>query len=174
MVEIEYSTLAPSAWLEETRSFSGQCGQDSALFSFSGGMRHDLELGDRLGALAERGADAVAARIAAADDDHVLAVGRDLRLVALRLAGDAPVLLRQEVHGEKDAVEVAPRRLCEEVERLLGAAGQQHGVVLGLELACAGRSTPTCTLQWKTTPSASICLTRRSTMRFSILKSGMP
>ena len=33
---------------------------------------------------------------------------------------------------------------------------------------------PTCTLQWKTTPSASICFTRRSTMCFSILKSGMP
>ena len=38
VVEIEYSTLAPSAWLEETRNFSGQCGQESPLFSFSGGI----------------------------------------------------------------------------------------------------------------------------------------
>jgi len=38
VVEIASSTLAPSAWLEETRSFNGQCGHDSALFSFSGGI----------------------------------------------------------------------------------------------------------------------------------------
>ena len=38
VVETEYSTLAPSAWLVETRSFSGQLGQVSALFSRSGGI----------------------------------------------------------------------------------------------------------------------------------------
>ena len=36
------------------------------------------------------------------------------------------------------------------------------------------RVTPTCTLQWKVTPSACICATRRSMMCFSSLKSGMP
>ena len=35
---MENSTLAPSAWLDETRSFRGQCGQLSALFSFCGGI----------------------------------------------------------------------------------------------------------------------------------------
>src|ERR1700730_19438987 len=38
VVETEYSTLAPSAWLEDTRSFNGQCGHDSALFSRLGGI----------------------------------------------------------------------------------------------------------------------------------------
>ena len=32
------SRAAPSAWLDEVRSLSGQFGQVSALFSFSGGM----------------------------------------------------------------------------------------------------------------------------------------
>ena len=98
--------------------------------------RHDLELRDRLGALPERGADAVRARVAAADDDDVLVLGGDfLRLRQLRLAGDAAVLLRQEIHGEMDAVEIAAGRLGEEVERLLGAAREQQRVVLALELA---------------------------------------
>ncbi len=55
-------------------------------------------------------------------------------LVALRLARDAPVLLRQEVHGEDEAVEVAPRRGGEEIERLLGAARQQQRIVPALQL----------------------------------------
>ena len=32
------SRIAPSAWLDEVRSLSGQWGQVSALFSFSGGV----------------------------------------------------------------------------------------------------------------------------------------
>ncbi len=63
-----------------------------------------------------------------------LPLARDLRPGARRLARHAPVLLRQERHGVVDAVEAAPGRLGEEVERLLGAAGQQHGVVRRLEL----------------------------------------
>src|SRR4051794_41526446 len=42
-------------------------------------LRHDLEVGHRLGALPDRGADAVGAGVAAADDDDVLA-GREDRL----------------------------------------------------------------------------------------------
>jgi hypothetical protein len=70
--------------------------------------------------------------------------------------------------------------------RLLGAAGQQHGVELGLQLlgadgflgpvgdlAALGIA-PTSTPVRKTTPSACICSTRRSMCDFSILKSGMP
>ena len=76
--------------------------------------------------------------------------------------------------AKTNAVEIAPRRLGEEVERLLGAAGEQQRVVLRPPARLAETSLPTCTLQWKTTPSASICFTRRSTMCFSILKSGMP
>ena len=60
----------------------------------------------------------------------VLGVGDGRR----RLAGNAAVLLRQEIHGVVDAVEIAPGRLGEEVERLLRAAGEQQRVVAVLEL----------------------------------------
>ena len=43
-------------------------------------------------------------------------------------AADAAVLLRQEIHGEMDAVELAARD--RQVARLLGAAGQRHRVVV--------------------------------------------
>ncbi len=78
-------------------------------------------------ALADRGADAVRSGVAAADDDDVLA-GRQDRLVGPdRLAGDAAVLLRQEIHGEMDAGEIAARR--RQIARRLGAAGQRDRVV---------------------------------------------
>ena len=60
------------------------------------------------------------------------------------LAGDAAVLLRQKVHGEVDAVEIAARRLGEEVERVLGAAGEQKRVVLLLELLGRDRHADFC------------------------------
>ena len=47
---------------------------------------------------------------------------------------DTAVLLRQEIHRVVEAVEVAPRRLGEEVERLLGADREQHGIVLAFEI----------------------------------------
>ncbi len=77
-----------------------------------------------------RGAHAVGAGVAAADHDDVLAIGAQL---ALELAaGVHLVLLRQELHREMDAVEVAARH--RQVARLLGATGQQHGVEVLLEL----------------------------------------
>ena len=76
-VSTEKSRSAPSSWLDEVRSFSGQSGQVSSLFSCSGRLRHDLEIGHRQRALADRGADAVGAGVAAADHDDVLAVGED-------------------------------------------------------------------------------------------------
>ena len=72
-----------------------------------GRRRHDLELGHRHRALPERSADAVRAGVAAADHDHMLAAGENLGGVAERLAADAAVLLRQEIHREVDAGEVA-------------------------------------------------------------------
>ena len=53
------------------------------------------------------GADAVAARVAAADDQHVLAAGGDALFRVERLSGQYAVLLRQHLHGEVDAREVA-------------------------------------------------------------------
>jgi len=45
------------------------------------------------------------------------------------LAGNAPVLLRQEIHGEVDAVEVPAGRIREEIKWPLRANGEQDGVV---------------------------------------------
>ena len=72
------SRLAPSAWLDEVRIFSGQFGQVSALVLMLRRRRHDFQLRHRLRALPERGADAVRAGVAAADHHHMLAGGEDL------------------------------------------------------------------------------------------------
>src|SRR5262249_42003532 len=69
------------------------------------------------------------AGVAAADHHHVLAAGEDRLHVAQRLLVHAPVLLRQEVHGEVDAGEFAPRD--RQVAPLLGAA-RQHDPAGGL------------------------------------------
>src|SRR5258708_1466159 len=92
-----------------------------------GRLRHQLEVHHRLGSLAERSADAVAARIAAADHDHMLARGHDLARDLV--ARDFLVLQRQEVHREVDAVQVAPRN--REVARLFRSSGQCDRVELG-------------------------------------------
>ncbi len=58
----------------------------------------------------------------------MLAVGEDRRAVAGFLAGHAAVLLRQEIHGEMDALELAAGH--RQVARLFGAAGEHDGVVV--------------------------------------------
>ena len=85
--------------------------------------------------MAIAGAHAVAAGVAAADHDHVLAGSRDLALDLV--TGHHLVLLRQELHREVHAVELASRR--RQVAAGLGAAGQQHGVELRLQLLCRDR-----------------------------------
>src|SRR6185437_11870727 len=94
-------------------------------------LRQDFEIEHRNGALAERGADAVGASIAAADDDDALAAGEDRLRAVGRFARHPPVLLRQIVHGEVDAVELAAGD--RQVAALLGAAGQHHSVMPGDE-----------------------------------------
>ena len=101
---------------------------DQHLVFHLGRLRHDLEIGNRHGALADRGADAVGAGIAAADHDDLLALGENRLDVALRLVAHPPVLLRQEIHGEMDALELAAGH--RQVARLLGAAREHDGVVL--------------------------------------------
>src|SRR6267154_1631802 len=83
---------------------------DQRLVLFVGRFWQDFELGDRFRALAVRGADAVRAGIAAADDDDMLAFGGDRTLRRgdrLGIAGDALVLLRQIIHRKMDARELA-------------------------------------------------------------------
>ena len=75
-------------------------------------------------------ADAVRSGVAAADDDDMLAGGHDL--VRHGIAGDDLVLLRQELHREVHAGEVAARHV--EVARRFGAAGQHDRVELVQQL----------------------------------------
>jgi hypothetical protein len=94
-------------------------------------MRHHFELGHAGRAVAVAGAHAVAPGVAAADHDHMLAVGPQL---ALELVACIDlVLLRQELHRKVDAVQITARH--RQVARLLGAACQQHGVKVLLAAA---------------------------------------
>src|SRR5258708_11759294 len=72
-----------------------------------GRLRHQLEVHHRFRALAERSADAVAARVAAADHDHMLARGHDL--VRDLVARDLLVLPRLQVHRAVDPAPFGPR-----------------------------------------------------------------
>jgi hypothetical protein len=76
-------------------------------------------------------ADAVRSGIAAADHHDMLAVGEDRLVGPDWLAGHAPILLRQEVHREVHAREVAAGN--RQVARRLGAAGKRDGVILRVD-----------------------------------------
>ena len=98
------------------RSFSGQSGQVSALFSFSGGF----------GMISSWVTEAAPWRFEVPMQSEPVspppitttclplarerALGRGARLV---VAGDALVLLGQEIHGEMDAGELAARHLAD-------------------------------------------------------------
>src|SRR6266705_3083266 len=90
-------------------------------------LLEQLELRDRFRAVPIGSADAVAARIPAADHHHVLAARPEL--AHARVARHALVLQWQELHREVHAVEIAPRD--GQIPRLLGAAGKHHGIELG-------------------------------------------
>ena len=102
----------------------------------------------------------------------VLALRGDELVVRDRVALAAPVLQRQVLHREVDALQLASRH--RQIARLPGAAGQQNGVEVRHAAGSTGTSTPTLTPGRNTTPSASISASRRSRTRFSILNSGMP
>src|SRR5690606_28030710 len=109
-------------------------GPGECLVFLFGRARHDLYLSDALGALAIRRADAVGAGVAAADHDHILASGDERaarRGAFLAVAGDALVLLGQELHRQANAGELGPRDL--ERARILGTARQHDGVEVLLE-----------------------------------------
>ena len=76
------------------------------------------------GFLAMAGAQAIGAGVAAADDHHALARGQNL--TGNLVAGDALVLLRQKLHGEVNAFELAAGDF--QVAGSFGAAGQQNRV----------------------------------------------
>ena len=85
----------------------GQSGHGVDGRACPGGFGKQFELGYGEGALAMAGAQAIGAGIAAADDDDALAGGEDGFGVGDVVAFAAAVLLRQEIHGEVDALEFA-------------------------------------------------------------------
>lgn len=120
------------------------------------------------------GADAVGTCIATADHDHPLASCENLRRYSI--AGVDPVLLRQELHREMHAVQVATGHI--EVTRQLGATGNYECVKVGKQLRyrhCLGTTATNLLVDTKldalSLPSS---LMRRSICDFSNLKSGIP
>src|SRR4030088_3523170 len=131
-VSTENSRLAPSSWLDEVRSLSGQFGQGSSFVSFSGGI----------GMISKLVTDNAPWRIEVPmQSEPVSPPPTTTTCLSLASIGSRPcagspppppVLLRQETHGEMDAVELAARD--REVARLLGAARQHDRVVIGDQL----------------------------------------
>ena len=93
-----------------------------------------LELHQAAAAVAHRRADAVGAGVAAADDDHVLALRREVTSVGVAAVQQALGVVVQELHREMDALEVAALRLGEEFVRGRCAAAQDDRVELLAEL----------------------------------------
>lgn len=98
--------------------------------AFGRGLGHDLDLRDALRALADRRANAVGPRVAAADDEHLLALGGDGKL--LQFAREHAVLSAQQVKREVDAFEFAARNL--EVAGSRRADREHDGVVRLLQI----------------------------------------
>jgi hypothetical protein len=153
------SRAAPSSWLDEVRSFSGQFGQVSSLFSCSGGC----------GMISKLVTDSAPWRNEVPMQSEpvspppmtttCLPVARIGSLFAAGSPADAPVLLRQEIHGEVNALELAAGH--RQVARLFGAAGEHHGVIV-LEQLVGRDIDADMGAVMNTTPSACICSTRRS------------
>ena len=78
----------------------------------------------------QRRAHAVGARIAAADHDHVLAAGREIRLIGEVRIEQALRITREKVHRVVDADQIATRAAARGVERFGSAGAEQHGVEL--------------------------------------------
>ena len=91
-----------------------------------------LALIDNLCALPVRCAEAVGAGIATAQYDHALALGADALIVRNMLAGVQAVLLRQEIHREVHAVQIAAGD--GQVSRDGAAAGQHNRVELSRQI----------------------------------------
>ena len=77
-------------------------------------------------------AQAIRARVATANDHHVLARRQDLQRIRNRIAFAAPILLRQELHREVNALQLASRN--RQIARLLRATRQQDRIILVLQI----------------------------------------
>gem|GEM_PF-2470668 len=102
----------------------------------AGRARADVELSNRGRTLAQRGAEAVGAGIAAADDYHFLATRRDSGLFIVALIDS--VLPGQVLHGREDAGELAA--VDRQVPGNRGARGENYCVEGGEVRGCGGDS----------------------------------
>ena len=171
LVATAQSRAQPSSCDDEVRSLIGQYGHTSGLFSVSGGC----------GSSSNWVTDAAPWRFDVPTQSEPVSpppITTTCLPVAMicagtRVARDDLVLLRQELHREMHAGELAAGH--RQVARLLGAAGQHDGVELRRAASCAG-DVAADVRRWggTRTPSADICAMRRSISCFSILKSGMP
>ena len=128
------SRAAPSAWLDEVRSLSGQFGQVSALFSFSGGM----------GMISSCVTETAPWRKEVPMQSEPVSPPpiTTTCLPSARIGSTSPSgspETRRFCCGRKfmaimHAAQIAA--LDGKVARMLGAAGEQHCVVVALELAC--------------------------------------
>ena len=88
-----------------------------------------LKIHDALAAVPQRGADAIRAGVAAANDDHVFVLGRGVRFVLEIGIEQALGAAREEIHRELYAVEVAAGVAAGGVEGLGRSGGHQQRVV---------------------------------------------
>jgi hypothetical protein len=94
-------------------------------------LRQQLEVDHVLGTVANGCTNAVVTSVTTTNDDDVLALGRDVRLVGKLGVEQRLRVLVQELHGEVDTLEVAigDRKIA----RHGGASRDDHGVVVFLE-----------------------------------------
>ena len=129
----------------------------------------DLELVDALAALAMDGAEAVGAGVAAADDDHVLAFGRD----ELASGIESPATRRFCSGGTPWRGGCRSRsRPSIGRSRAGRAAAEADGVEPGEEFSAVSRRRRSCRAE--DDPFGLHLLEPAVEERFSILKSGMP
>ena len=171
LVVTEKSRSAPSAWLEEVRIFSGQCGQVSALFSFSGGVRHDFKLGH--------------GQVHPAGSMYRCSLNRYRRRRSRRHACRLPEWVRHHpgltpatrrfCWGRKSMAKCTPSSLTAwngKITGFLEPPAQQHGVMCCFQRSVSHRRQHE---RRNEGDAFGIHLTAPASMRcFSILKSGMP
>ncbi|GKT49344.1 uncharacterized protein ColSpa_09525 [Colletotrichum spaethianum] len=96
------------------------------------GLGQELKVDDRLGSVADGGTDTVVTSVTTADDDDVLALGRDVGAVLKLGVEEGLGVLVQELHGVVDALELTT--LDGEVTGDSRTGGDDDSVVLGLQV----------------------------------------
>ena len=76
--------------------------------TLGGGLVEQFKIHYALAAVPQRSADAIRAGIAAADNDHVLVLGRRVRFILEIGIEQALRVARKKIHRKLNAVEIAP------------------------------------------------------------------